>query len=491
MNVLATIDFHDSITNIKDQLKQVRKDKFEPDDRIVIVQSSEDEYLYIDAPGSRIIEIQQLLDQLDITNCFVIYDTHNPAIAEEINEVVKHYSYQDSHHKYTIRNEFYNKQVKRYENTSCTKLWNHLYISPEGNSNACCVADPRFPVGTIDNPRKHSLRLKEYTQQGYRIRTCKKCYQDEDAGLRSLRTACNYTTNTADTITSLDIRISNLCNFKCRMCSEEYSSAIQSETAEIYGSAAILGNTQFSLERSSIQQRRDSFAKIKPYITNSVEHIYFAGGEPLLIDEHYKILDHLLEIGNNNIKISYNTNLSKLTFKKQSIFNWWDQFKNITVSASIDCSGAAAEYTRHGTVWSDIKHNIQSIIDNAPHVNLKFSSVVSFLSLESLINLQKDLLNQNFAQSAMLVTTLTHPNFLSVAALPNHHKQRLTPIVKEHINFLGNSALARQWESMLQYMNNYDYSYSLTEFKQRMQVLDKHRSESFVDVFPQFADLYD
>lgn len=488
MNVLATIDFHDSLENIKNQLIQARKDSFNTNDRIIILQSCEDEYPYIDAPGSRLIELQQLLDQLDITNCFVLYDTHNPDIAEEINEVVKNYSYQDSFHKYSIRSEIYNKQVKQYSNTSCIKLWDHLYISPEGNSNACCLADPRFPVGTIDNPRANLAQLKEYVNQGYRIRTCAKCYRNEDQGLKSARVPCDKSSTDVDNVTDLDIRVNNLCNFKCRMCSEEYSSAIQAETVELYGTDAKLGSIQFDLNRATLSNRQSRFLSIEPYINQNIKSIYFAGGEPLLVDEHYKILDKLLEIEHTDLQIRYNTNMSTLEYKGKSIFEYWKHFSNVNVGASIDCCRAEAEYIRHGTVWSDIEKNIVSIQQNAPHVKLEFASVVSSIGCESLINLQQDYINSSIEQT---IRVLTHPQFLSVAALPQHHKQRLSNIINEHISFLGNTELAQQWKSVLQYMNNYDYSYSLSEFKQRMQVLDKHRGESFVDVFPQFADLYD
>jgi organic radical activating enzyme len=363
-----------------------------------------------------------------------------------------------------------------------------LYISPEANSNACCSSDPRFPTGTIDNLREGIEELKLHTSNGYRVRTCKLCYENEDQGVASPRIPCDFTVNTKDNIIDLDIRINNLCNFKCRMCSEEYSSAIQAETIEIYGKDAALGSTQFSLDRSLLKDRSSNFTKIEPFITNKLESVYFAGGEPLLIDEHYKILDKLLEIGNTNLQISYNTNMSTLEYKNKSIFDYWKHFSNIKVGASIDCGKNEAEYIRHGTVWDNIVQNIASIQQRAPHVKLKFASIVNSIGCESLIDVQRDYINSGIEQS---VRALTTPHFLSLAALPKHHKQRLSSVIEKHINFLGDTELARQWQRVLQYMNNYDYSYSLSEFKQRMQVLDKHRNESFVDVFPQFADLYD
>lgn len=491
MIILSTIDFHSDLNTIHTQLSMARKDTFAANERILIQQSSEDEYQYIDGPGKRLIEIQQIVDQLDISNCFILLKTPNPDIKNELNDVVQHHSFQNVTFEYDIFNAAYNKDIKQFADTSCAKLWNHLYVSPEGNTNACCVADPKFPTGTIDNLREHSLQLKQHTSQGYRVRTCKQCYENEDAGFNSARIPCNYTPKTADNIVDLDIRINNLCNFKCRMCSEEYSSAIQAETVQIYGKHATLGTTQFSLERNNLLTRSNNFEKIKPFITKNLQSVYFAGGEPLLVSEHYQILEELINIGNTDIKISYNTNLSTLQFKGKSIFDYWSKFKNITVGASIDCMGPAAEYIRHGTVWRDIESNIEAIQHNAPHVNLKFSATVTGIGAESLIDFQKKYLNKGILQSNMKATALTNPKFLSVAALPKHHKIRLTELINTHICSLGNTTLAQQWKDVLKYMNNQDYSYSLGEFKQRMQTLDQHRNESFIEVFPIFEDMYE
>ena len=41
----------------------------------------------------------------------------------------------------------------------------------------------------------------------------------------------------------------------------------------------------------------------------------------------------------------------------------------------------------------------------------------------------------------------------------------------------------------LSFMMNNDYTHTLSDFVQRTHLLDTHRNESFVDVFPEFEDL--
>ena len=59
----------------------------------------------------------------------------------------------------------------------------------------------------------------------------------------------------------------------------------------------------------------------------------------------------------------------------------------------------------------------------------------------------------------------------------------------KHIDTLGKIKVAKQWQDVLAFMMNNNYTHTLNEFVQRTQVLDAHRNESFVDVFPKFKDL--
>lgn len=497
-NTVATILFSDALGEIKQQLKLARKDYFSPNDRIVIQQDIEDEYPYIDAPGKKLIEIQKIINGVDISNCFILLVTLNPNIKDEIDFITKFYSIDPIPINFLINEGFYNKEIKKYQDTSCQKLWNHLYVGPDFNVHPCCVADHRFPLADLKSSNvsniTHSFKfnqIRDWMTQGYRSIACDFCYANEDRNLRSFRQSCHQKHQDIN-LTSLDIRLNNICNFKCRMCSEYFSSAIQEETIQLYGKDAILGFEKNSLKKPLQKEISEEFNKLSPYITNNIKEIQFAGGEPLITSEHYLILDKLIEIGNFNLKINYSTNLSKLTYKNINVVDYWNQFDNVTVRASIDASHRVAEYVRHGTVWSDIVQNILYIKENAPNVKLKIFSTVSFLTIENLINLQKEWIDAKmFDVFNLSISNLTSPVYLSLAALPAHHKHRLSKIIQSHIEYLGNTFLALQWKDVLSFMNNHDFTYALDDFKHRTRVLDEHRNESFVEIFPELKDLYE
>ena len=57
-----------------------------------------------------------------------------------------------------------------------------------------------------------------------------------------------------------------------------------------------------------------SFLELLQPHYDCVDEIYFAGGEPLVMPEHYQILDKLLELGRTDVNIRYSTNFSKMVF---------------------------------------------------------------------------------------------------------------------------------------------------------------------------------
>ena len=496
INPVDTILFSESLTTIDQKFRSARKDVFDHNDRIIIKQDLPDTYPYVDSAGTKLIQIQKIINLVDISNCFILLITPNPDIKNEIDFVTKFYSVDPNPIDFSIVNGDYKKEIIKYDNTACKKLWNHLYVGTDSNINPCCVADHRFPLGNINTDSvdniihsEKSNQIRNWMSQGYRSAACQTCYIKEDNNIPSERIKCDPNEQIID-ITSLDIRINNICNFKCRMCSEYFSSAIQQETIKIYGKDANLGH-EGNLLTSPLSIERDSqFSAIAPYITNNVEHNYFAGGEPLMTAEHYQVLDKLIDIKHTGLRLTYNTNLSKLTYKNINVIDYWNQFSNVSVGASIDASNAVAEYVRHGTIWTDIVENIRIVKKYAPNVNLTITSTVSFLTIENLIKLQTKWINEKlFDVGDLRVTVLINPHYMSPSALPMHHKQRLRNIILKHIGVLGETEVAKQWQTVLLYMTNNNHTHTLSDFVQRTRVLDNHRNESFVDVFPEFKDL--
>ena len=497
ISIVGVLQFDDTLNELSRQLDLLRKDQFLPNERIVIVQEHPDQYPYIDGDGKQLIEIQKLVNRADIGNCFILILTANTNIATEIANIHQDHSSDSTLFDWCIYPGEYIPVISRYENTACTHLWDHLYIGTDRNVLPCCVADHRYPIGNIDTQDINDIldsdnaqNIRQWMVDGYRTKACSLCYKNEDNNIKSLRRAFQPKSSKRKKITYLDIRLNNICNFKCRMCSEYFSSSIQQETTEMFGKDAVLGYEKINLNSINQKTRQSNLKKLLPYVTADLEKIYFAGGEPLITEEHYSILDQLIAINNVDIKMSYNTNLSKLSYKRYNIFDYWKQFSNVLVGASIDASGLVAEYMRHGTVWQDILDNINAIKTQAPHVNLTITSTVSWLTLENLVELQTQWLDSSmFTCDQLLISILTDPLYFSVTTLPKSYKQSMTDKINKHIEYLGQCQLAQQWTELRDFMNNTHTEHELIEFSKRNVMLDQHRNESFNQLFPQFQDL--
>jgi radical SAM protein with 4Fe4S-binding SPASM domain len=497
----------DGSKNLYDFLTSVYQAEYKDNFRILIVQDCEDMYDYQDTPGQAIRELQKYAGQIDISNFFILVITGNKNIESELEQTRALYSTDTNRiQSLIVDGVVYDIAKYKKQDTFCVLPWMHLYVGTDGNVLPCCVADYQFPLGNIEKQSIDEIaksqpfnQLRANMLNGRRSKECSRCYSQEDTNLKSARMVHNdhwseikaENFDITGSITSfdpvyLDIRLNNICNLKCRMCSGYFSSAIAQEEVELFN------NSKYVQSSLQLQQRKTALVKILKYLPNC-EKIYFAGGEPLLSSEHYDILDALIDCGNTDLEIIYNTNFTNFKYRDRNVLDLWKHFSNITVGASLDAHGTVAEYVRHGTDWSIIEGNLDLIKSQCPHVNFTVTSTVGLLNLTSLIELQrnwhtfKKLNISKFSQSVMI-----GPLHLTVSALPKEHKHRLGKAIEDHIVWCQENnaiTLAKQWNNVLEYMWSKDNSHCMTEFRRLTQITDHHRNTSLSSVLPEFKNL--
>jgi radical SAM protein with 4Fe4S-binding SPASM domain len=386
--------------------------------------------------------------------------------------------------------------------TFCILPWVHFYANPDGSVLPCCIGDHNRPLGNVrnntikeiwNNDQFKAMRLKMLN--GERCDECSACYHSEDNGIKSARQHQNiefqdfnklaYFTNPDGSLDSmdlkyLDIRWSNICNFKCRSCSSTYSSSWATEDNK-------QGYNKPVFILSGGENNDHLFSQIKPHLAN-IREFYFAGGEPLLTDKHYEILDYLIEIGNTDVKLRYNTNLSNLYYKDKSVIDYWNQFSRVEVYASLDSWGDRAEYIREGTVWEEIETNVLKIRQEAPAVKLGVSSVVSAFNVATLIPFL-DKITDMFGNDLNLnFYNLINPHYYSTSIIPDDLRES---IIKKLENTRYTPSINRQLDNVISHLKNNDYSAELRlEFLNVTDHYDEIRNRHFVETFPELAELY-
>jgi radical SAM protein with 4Fe4S-binding SPASM domain len=387
--------------------------------------------------------------------------------------------------------------------TFCILPWIHFYANPDGNVLPCCIGDHNTPLGNVqknsvieiwNSDRYKSMRLKML--KGTRCEECKSCYQQEDVGINSFRQSVNrdYSefldfaneTNTDGSLDEmklkyLDIRWSNICNFKCRSCSSTYSSSWATEdnkhrqNKEIFIFAG--GKNNDSL-----------YEQLMPYISK-VKEIYFAGGEPLLMDKHYQILEHLITSGNTDIKIRYNSNLSSLYYKDKSVVTLWKHFSNIQLNVSLDSWDLRAEYIRDGTDWIKIKENIKLIQKECSHISIGIASVISVFNVYTIPEFLDHLIEHNLINDTTSTSfyCLINPSFYSFDILDDKIKDK---IIKKLSKCSYNKSLSYQIDNVITYIKNSNYNSNLrTKFLKHTNYYDTIRNKRFIDTFPELEEI--
>ena len=217
--------------------------------------------------------------------------------------------------------------------------------------------------------------------------------------------------------------------------------------------------------------------------------ISFTGGEPLMTDKHYEILEHLIETGNTKVTLEYNSNVSRLKYKNKSIIDLWNKFENVTVSASLDSWGSRAEYIREGTDWDKVERNLQTIKEKCPHVKISFNTVVSIFNLCTLTDFLKYITARGFNTNNGSLYNIVDPNYYSVSAMPQQLKNTAKSKIEDYMND-NPGKFSHQLKGVLRYIDNSKFdenAYKL--FKAKTFYYDKIRNRDFVETFPELVDV--
>ena len=399
--------------------------------------------------------------------------------------------------------------------TFCMMPWTHLHIGPTGLAGPCCVSNAIATVDGMGNSRDSSLveLVNSAGMKQLRLdminevpnKECQNCYQSElyNSNTKSVRQQANRAWGNFfnDTVPSMnpdgsmdefkmryfDIRFSNICNFKCRTCGGEFSSQWEQE------------DLKHKVHYAKIHKKNDNPSFFKD-VLNQIENIsvaYFAGGEPLITEEHYILLEEMIKQKRTDITLRYNTNLSNLRFKNKDLLGLWKHFKNkIEVYASIDHYGERAEYIRHGTDWATVEENFVAV-KKLPYVTLGMHTVLNVFNLLTIDKFYQYLIDNDLFNGNRISYTLfnaTGPEFISCHLLPEEYKllgkQSLVNTVdlftKHNFTY---EQIAYPKQSIVWLFSDNTWERNRDSFRKEIIRLDKIRGEDFSKTFPELAGL--
>lgn len=262
---------------------------------------------------------------------------------------------------------------------------------------------------------------------------------------------------------TIDVRWTNTCNFACVYCNPEFSSRWADELD--------------IKQQTPTQQQRDNF---KQYIfkhATQLEHVYLAGGEPLLMRENLELLDLL----NPNVNLRINTNLSKVDTQ---VFERVCRFKNVHWTVSVETIEDEFEYIRYGGRWQDFQDNLKHI--QALDHKITFNMLHFLLNYQSIFGCVDFLKSQGFHNNAFVIGALLEPEYLNIRHLPDSVLQSVKSILEARINEAPGYLLEDSYRNLLHYIEQpfkKDFLGSMAE----IHTLDQRRK---VDSSKIFKELY-
>lgn len=415
---------------------------------------------------------------------------------------------------------------KNNSKTFCMHPFTGLATREDGAVKVCCRS---APVGFIQNDNLEEIWNSDTMQLvrkqvlcGERPEVCKPCFDLEDQGVESLRqrhisgvipearislypdalSMLRDDYSMPFEIPTIEIKLNNLCNLKCRMCNptdstswndwEEVEDFYKKENNFVVHSIKDLN----LLQKPYLDKFNDtdnwwvSFEKLLPYF----RRVEFAGGEPLMDPQHYRILDMLAPYG-DQIEIKYATNLTILGKSDRTVWQYWPKFKSVAVNVSIDGIGDSYEYVRGNASWVELVNNIKQV-----QTITNVSRIVGAVAVQVSNVLVLDKMIEYFLNDLGIVfytNMVQYPNVLSVQVLPDALKtlavtrlravRELVPefkYVKEN-PILLNLTLG-QIDGVINFITAKDTSHLWQDCVKFNQKLDSTRNQSFFDVTPQF-----
>lgn len=391
----------------------------------------------------------------------------------------------------------------------CLMPWIHMHIWPNGNTFPCCMSDTDHVFGNVHKEKIVELinndaykKIRTQMLNGEKPEACQRCYELETSAdswtLRknSLASFKHHMplieqTNEDGSVNDfkmryMDIRFSNLCNMRCRTCGPELSSSWYDDQVKMFPD---YDRPKFI----DLKTNPNFMDDLKPHL-DTIEEVYFAGGEALITPQHYEILDYWLETGKTDVKLRYTSNFSGLKYKDKSILDYWKYFKDVRVAASLDTFGEKAEYARKGTDWERIVANRKTMIEHCPNVYFEITPTVSIFSVHSLYEFHRSWVEEGLLDiNNIRVNILTHPRYFSITLLPEEYKQRLEGLYNVYIQWLADNKaqphVIHAVKGIIDYMNSADHSHLIPEFKLQIQTIDQVRNERFADIYPELENI--
>jgi MoaA/NifB/PqqE/SkfB family radical SAM enzyme len=284
----------------------------------------------------------------------------------------------------------------------------------------------------------------------------------------------------------LDLKLGNICNLKCRICGSWSSSTFAAEELD-----QLSGNEQKKASYHYQMLRQGAWPRENPVfwseidqVVDQIRYIEFTGGEPFMIQEHFDMLQGLVNRGiASQIEIHYNTNGTQWPAQAESI---WRHFKTVEIAFSIDDIGTRFEYQRTNAVWADVETNLsqfKQLRDRNANIQLQVCTTVNVFNVLYLEDVANWIDQQGF--DFVYWNMMHEAYYFSISTLPDSAKR----VISQRLQLAQINPQDRQeFDRIRDFMNN-GASLDGTILRMKIADLDRKRNTDLGQVEPELADI--
>ena len=458
--------------------------------------------------------------------------------------------------------------------TFCILPWVHLSTRPDGSMRVCCTANASSVGPTNDKEHggqvgilktddgkpnnlnvtdfetawnsKYMKNVRKQMLDGEIPPSCTKCFKEEAAGHNSKRmwetrywservdveSLINNTTNDGEVppqLAYIDLRFGTKCQLACVMCSPHDSSGWIKDYKKIFPAVQnkSLKETMQWQDKGSYNGSSYNWHKQNPTFWTQfydqmkhMKQIYFAGGESLIIEEHYEILEEAIRQGiAKDLELRYNSNGVEW---REDLFDLWKEFKLVRFHYSVDSIHNMNDYIRYPSKWKrteEVFHILDKETSN--NVEITVACAVQALNIYYIPDFIKWKLEQGFNKINMWpfgagginYHFVYHPPHLNVKVLPKWFKEECRRKYEEFIpwweanweksipvwhkdkvdydTWRNASYGISRLEGMLNFMESEDWTIRLPETKEFIELCDTQRLTDWKEVFPEMKDIFE
>lgn len=400
--------------------------------------------------------------------------------------------------------------------TWCVNAFHSLCGMNDGTTKPCCMYnfndDVSYPVLGV-NPISDHMKFPEFVEvrealsSGVQHERCKRCWDEERAGITSKRMIDNrvYREHVENTrkpfkgLAKVELNLGNTCNIKCRTCHPSTSSTWMKEHHDLYVKEQHHQTyKQFTQVYSRFYKHYEEQSPFWEDIENHLDTIKqfdFYGGEPFMSKKMWALIETAYKKGYaSDISLQYNSNTT--LWPEQGGIEYWKYFKHVNLNFSVDGIEKQFELMRHPAKWDIALENMNkavSLKNQNGNMHVGWCITLSTLNIFYLPETLK-FFYENFEDFGLYLNLVHGPRHYNISIMPESVKQKVQEKLEDFINkfdFKNDRENGKQQIiGVLNFMNNNSSDENEWEnFKTAIETHDSYRKEDYYNTFPEFGEL--